>query len=350
MAKKKYRLARPSPSTTTITPPKAEHFSFGDPVEVMDRRELLDYVECLSNGKWYEPPVSMDGLSRAFSSAVHHSSPIYVKRNILVSTFIPHPLFSREAFSRWVLDYLVFGNSYIERVDNRLGGILALKPSPAKYTRRGIKLDNYWWVQDYKDDREFKTGSIHHLIEPDINQEVYGVPEYLSGLNSAFLNESSTLFRRRYYKNGSHAGVIFYMTDAAQDESYVNDFRTAIKASKGPGNFRNLMLYAPGGKKDGLQVIPVSEATAKDEFLSIKNVTRDDLLAAHRVPPQLMGIMPNNTGGFGDVKKAAEAFSINEIEPIQNRLLAVNDWLGKEVIRFNPYKLALIPDSAAAKG
>ncbi|MFP3604649.1 hypothetical protein SB753_22365 [Paraburkholderia sp. SIMBA_053] len=41
--------------------------------------------------------------------------------------------------------------------------------------------------------------------------------------------------------------------------------RAALKNSKGPGNFRNLFMYAPNGKKDGIQVIPVSEVTAKDE-------------------------------------------------------------------------------------
>lgn len=327
-------------SLTAQPTTQVEEFSFGDPVEVMDRRELLDYVECLSNGKWYEPPVSLDGLSRAFGSAVHHSSPITVKRNVLVSIFVPHRWLSRLEFSRWALDYLVFGNAYLERVENRLGQPMQLRCSPAKYTRRGIDLSRYWWNPRYNEEHEFAQGSIHHLLDPDLNQEVYGVPAYLAALNSAFLNESSTLFRRRYYKNGSHAGVIFYMTDTAADESYVSDFRSAIKQSKGPGNFRNLFLYSPNGKKDGLQVIPVSEATAKDEFLSIKNVTRDDLLAAHRVPPQLMSILPNNTGGFGDAQKAAEVFMINEIEPIQQRMREVNDWIGSEVIRFEPYKLA----------
>lgn len=67
------------------------------------------------------------------------------------------------------------------------------------------------------------------------------------------------------------------------------------RTSKGPGNFRILSMYAPNGKKDGIQLIPVSEVAAKDEFRNIKNVTRDDQLAAHRVPPQLIGIIPNNT-------------------------------------------------------
>jgi len=42
---------------------------------------------------------------------------------------------------------------------------------------------------------QFETGSVLHLIEPDINQELYGLPEYLSTLNSAWLNEAVTQFR-----------------------------------------------------------------------------------------------------------------------------------------------------------
>ena len=64
----------------------AEAFSFGDPIPVLDRRELLDYVECVQMDRWYEPPVSFDGLARTYRAAVHHSSPIAVKRNILTST------------------------------------------------------------------------------------------------------------------------------------------------------------------------------------------------------------------------------------------------------------------------
>ena len=30
----------------------AEAFSFGDPIPVLDRRELLDYVECVQMDRW----------------------------------------------------------------------------------------------------------------------------------------------------------------------------------------------------------------------------------------------------------------------------------------------------------
>ncbi len=320
--------------------PSVEAFTFGDPEGVLDRREILDYLEAPLSGKWYEPPISMDGLSRSYRSAVHHASAITVKRNILVSTFEPHPLLSRTTFSRWVFDYLVFGNGYIERRDARSGMVMSLDSALAKFTRRGKELDTYWFVQGWNQEHEFPKGKVFHLMEPDINQEIYGLPDYIPALHSAWLNESATLFRRRYYKNGSHAGFILYMTDAAQEQKDVDALRTALKEAKGPGNFRNLFMYAPNGKKDGIQLIPVAEVAAKDEFLNIKNVTRDDQLAAHRVPPQLMGIMPGNNSPFGDAEKAAMVFEANEIQPLQARFTELNEWLGEEVVRFRPYTLA----------
>lgn len=321
-------------------PPRAEAFSFGEPEGVLDRNEILDYLEATWSGKWYEPPISMDGLARSYRSAVHHASAINVKRNILVSTFEPHPLLPRTTFARWVFDFLIFGNGYIERRDARSGMAMPFEHALAKYTRRGKDPDTYWFVQGWNQEHAFPKGKVFHLMEPDINQEIYGMPDYIPALHSAWLNESATLFRRRYYKNGSHAGFILYMTDAAQDQKDVDALRTALKDAKGPGNFRNLFMYAPNGKKDGIQLIPVAEVAAKDEFLNIKNVTRDDQLAAHRVPPQLMGIMPGNNSPFGDAEKAAMVFEANEIQPLQARFMELNEWFGEEVVRFRPYTLA----------
>lgn len=186
---------------------------------------------------------------------------------------------------------------------------------------------------------KFASSSIFHLMEPDINQGFYGVPEYMSAIPSTLLNESATLFRRKYYVNGSHAGFIMYMTDPAQSQQDVGNIRSAMKSVKGPDNFRNLFMYSPNGKKDGIQVILLSEVAAKDEFLNIKNVSRDDMLAVHRVPPQLMGIIPSNTGGFGYVEKASKVFVRNELMLLQKRFEELNDWIGDNIINFNNYTL-----------
>lgn len=339
MAKRNKRHHTQQRQHTAAPAQSMEAFTFGEPVPVLDKRDILDYVECIDNGQWYEPPVSFSGLAKSMRAAVHHSSPIYVKRNILASTFIPHPLLSQQDFSRFVLDFLVFGNAFLEKRLSVSGKALKLETSPAKYTRRGVEHDTYWFIQNYTKPHQFAPGSVFHLLEPDINQELYGMPEYLSALNSAWLNESATLFRRKYYQNGAHAGYIMYVTDAAQSSTDVEALRKAMRDSKGLGNFKNLFFYAPNGKADGIKIVPLSEVATKDDFFNIKKVSAEDLMSAHRVPPQMMGIMPNNVGGFGDVLKAAQVFVRNELTPLQERIKELNNNIGEEVITFKKYSL-----------
>jgi hypothetical protein len=171
------------------------------------------------------------------------------------------------------------------------------------------------------------------IMQPDINQEIYGVPEYLSALQSALLNEAATLFRRRYYLNGSHAGYILYATGDI-DENDTDELRDALKNSKGPGNFKNLFVHAPGGKEGSIKILPIAEVGAKDEFLGIKNATRDDVLAAHRTPPSVLGIVPAQGSQLGKISEAVDMFFELEILPLQMAFMEINDRLGVEAVRF----------------
>jgi len=310
-----------------------EAFTFGDPEPVNSRATMLDMLECWDNGRWYEPPVSLDGLARTFRASPHHSSAIMLKRNLLAASLDPTPWLSRKAFAGMVQDYLVMGTAYAQEIRNQLGDVMRLEHCLAKYTRRGIKPGSFWWVPGYRNEREFEPGTVHQILAPDINQEIYGLPEYLSALQSALLNENATLFRRRYFENGSHAGYILYATGEFANGD-IDAMRDALKRAKGPGNFRNMFVHSPNGKDGGIKIIPIAEVGAKDEFLGIKNTTRDDVLAAHRVPPQLLGIIPANAGGFGDPGKALDSFFELEIEPLQSVFLDLNDHLGFEAVRF----------------
>jgi capsid portal protein len=62
-----------------------EAFTFGEPSPVLDRRDILDYVECISNGNG----TSRRSVYRSGKKPARRRSsqlPIYVKRNILTST------------------------------------------------------------------------------------------------------------------------------------------------------------------------------------------------------------------------------------------------------------------------
>ena len=73
--------------------------------------------------------------------------------------------------------------------------VIALRSPLAKYMRVGVDEGQFFQIVTGYEEYEFKKGSVLQLINPDINQEIYGVPEYLAALQSAFLNESATLFR-----------------------------------------------------------------------------------------------------------------------------------------------------------
>ncbi|WP_288384388.1 phage portal protein [uncultured Acinetobacter sp.] len=313
-------------------------FTFGDPEPVLNTHDLMSMFQVYWNGTYYEPPVSLDGLAKSFRSTPYLSTAIIYKRNQLVSAFKPNKLMSSKAFEQLVMDFLVFGMGYVEAVKSRSNKIVQVTTPLAKYMRRKQDPKEFLMITENWKYHHFERDAVFQVRECDINQEIYGTPEYLAALQSAFLNESATLFRRKYYNNGSHAGFILYLTDPQQSEDDVNNLRQALKDSKGPGNFRNLFLYSPSGKPDGIKLIPVSEVAAKDEFAHIKSITRDDILAAMRTPPQLLGIIPNNTGGFGSITEAEQVHWNSEIIPLQHRIAdQINGWIGQSVITFKSY-------------
>ena len=65
------------------------------------------------------------------------------------------------------------------------------------------------------------------------------------------------------------------------------------------------------------------------------------------MPPQLIGMVPKGTSGFGNVNDAAAVFYELEIMPIQQRFLEVNDWLGVEAIAFERPAIAIQKQTAA---
>ncbi len=340
------QLAVQSDGSTSI-----EAFTFGDDVSVIDGQNLWGYFEgAWICGQWYEPPVPFRGLAKSYRMSPHHQSAIKLKLNLLKRHFVPSRWMDAATHERAALDFLQMGNCFLEEIRNLAKRPLRYQVAPALHTRVGVDPGRYFWVKpkmtgmgSIYGDYEFRPGSIVHIREPDVEQEIYGLPEWLSALNAGLLNESATLFRRRYYKNGAHAGFVFLLTEPLINDEDAKAIRTQLASAKGVGNFKNLFIHAPNGKKDGVQIIPIAEVAAKDEFLGIKNVTRDDMLAAHRVPPQLLGIIPTNNGGFGDIRSATDVFFFNEIEPIMQAMRQINEITGLPVVNYSEYQPMMQP-------
>lgn len=300
-------------------------FSFGDPETVLGNN-ITDYLGMFvnPNGNYWEPPVSQKGLAQVLRANGHHGTIPYFKRNMLCRWYIDTDTLTSDDLGKAGFDLEVFGHCYFKKVKNKKRQVRWLEHLPALNMRRMKTKNQFCMLVPGKDPVVFKTDEVVQLKEYDPTQSIYGIPQYLGGIQSVLLNEDATLFRRKYYNNGAHMGYIFYTASSDISEEDEEALKTQVKASKGVGNFRSMFLNIPDGKKDSVQIIPVGDIATKDEFERVKNMTRNDVLAMWRINGALAGIMPENNSGFGDLDKISRNNYENEVVPVQNKFLALN--------------------------
>jgi PBSX family phage portal protein len=323
-------------STETDQTGKSLCFAFGDPEPVLSST-VADYLGVFEDmsGQYYRPPVDLEGLANLMSANSYHGPILHFKKNMIVKWFIPSKMLSTASLKFAALDFCVLANAYFQIFTNgfntpvRLERLPALAMRPTKDPNVFVKVERDGKITT------FKPGEVLHIKEPDIKQSIFGIPQYFGGIQSVLLSEDSTLFRRKFYINGAHMGYILVTNDANLDDETAKAIEQKVKESKGPGNFRSLYLNIPrSSSKEPVQIIPVGNIGSKDEFQAIKEVTEMEMLAIHRVYPGLVGIMPANVGGFGDLDKSMRVYHELEVTAMQQVFLQINEMIGGTPVAF----------------
>ncbi|MEQ1636695.1 MAG: phage portal protein [Methylococcales bacterium] len=315
-------------------------FSFGDPTPILDNN-IYDYTGTFLDigGSYYNPPISLRGLAKIMGANAYHGSILHFKKNMLCKWFVPSPILSLSNFRAAALDFTVTDNCYFQKFTDRFGKVTRLERLPAIAMRRGREPGKYIRLVDDSLFQmgivEYKKGEVIHLKGPDVRQSIYGIPEYMGGIQAVLLSEDATLFRRKYYLNGAHMGFILVTNDAGLDESTAKTIEQKVRQSKGIGNFSSLYINIPrSASKEPVQIIPVGDIGTKDEYQRIKETTEAELLAMHRMRPELMGIIPKNSGGFADPEKTMRVYHELEVQSMQQIFLELNDIIPGEPVRF----------------
>ncbi|MFZ2405523.1 MAG: phage portal protein [Methylobacter sp.] len=322
--------------TAKPTAGKTSLFSFGDPEPIL-ASNAMDYLGTFMDmgGEYYRPPVSLPGLVSLMGANAYHGPILHFKKNMILKWFVSSKFLSTNDLEIAALNHLVTGNSYFQRLENRFRKTTKLQSLPAIPMRRARKKDHYIKLTEDGSKIEFKEGEVIHLLEPDLKQSIYGVPEYMGGIQSVLLGESSTLFRRKVLMNGNHMGYILVTTDADIGDEDAKTIGEQIKLSKGPGNGRSMYLnIGKSSSREPVKVIPIGDIGTKDDFEAIKNITEREMLAMHRMQPGLSGIIPQNTGGFGDMEKTMRVYHELEVVAMQQTFLELNEIVGEEVVKF----------------
>ncbi|ELL9332460.1 phage portal protein [Vibrio fluvialis] len=309
---------------------------FSNPVSVMNS-DILSYLEVALIDDLYEPPIALDTLAKALRVNPMHSSAIEFKRNTLTYAVTVSDVLPRRDLKRFIQDYLTFGNGYFQVVRNLFGQVVHIRHIPALYMRRRGDLGYTYKPRAYSNEGriDYRDGQIFHLAEYDVAQELYGLPQHVSGLTSIWLNDDATLFRRQYYRNGSHAGYLLYMNEPGMTKETENDIRNKLQAKEGMA-FKNLFVNAKGKDTKAPELKPIGQVEAKDSFKDVKNQTMNDVLALHRVPIELMSIRRESITSL-DLNKVDWLFHKNELLPLIDSLTELNRFVGSEVLKLNEY-------------
>ena len=306
-------------------------YTFGEP-EPVEAGGYLDYLGTFlcDTQEYYVPPISFAGLGKMRHANAQHGSCIVFRRNMVARCYGGGGLAVDELRSS-LTDFLTFGNAFIEVRRNGFGAIVALNHIPAINMR--VKPKNEGFRQLLRDGQytDFTRDEVLHIMEYDTNQQVYGMPDWLGGLQSILLNQDATLFRRKYFQNGCHLGYIFYTNDPKMTPEQREDIKKKLKDGKAAGNFKTMFVSIPNGGEKAIQLLSVGDISQKDEFSNIKELSAADVREAHRVPPVLMGIVPQGTTSLGDPEKIERVYTATEVAALAQPYLALNAQLPKNL-------------------
>jgi HK97 family phage portal protein len=168
----------------------------------------------------------------------------------------------------------------------------------------------------------FGSGDLNeilHIRKKNIFSNFYGVPEWLPALESLRLDQNIKLFNSSFFKNSAKPDYAVILEGADFSPEAEKKIKDALKQTKGVENaHRTLILGVPF--EDAKLRIEKIEQNMKDwDFEKITKASREEIIAAHGVPPRLLGIVTaGQPGGGGEMEGQLKTFYKTIIQPEGN--------------------------------
>ncbi len=246
-----------------------------------------------------------------------------------------HSSYSGTAFLSSVynfcLDREIFGNAFLEIVRNNEGEVSGFYHIPARHCRLARDGGEIKLIQEIEGEKtefaffgrgEGKQSEFIMLKSYHPKSVFYGVPDYIAAIASIVLDRSAVKFNIKRFDNNmvlEHIITVVGASFGAGARKDIKDFFTNNFSGLDNAG-KSLLLEVDGRNRSdvSIDVHKVSSEIKEGSYLELRKEIKEEIIAAHGVPPRLVGIAsPGQLGGTAEVKEQLRMFRDIVIKPRQ---------------------------------
>lgn len=267
-----------------------------------------------------EPYLSFSLLRSLYASNLYHQRAIKIKAGLLsqilqsqLDRYLPPGTNAKAFLFRLMLNLETYGSAFMEKAG--IPSNFTLYNMNTYYSRVDIDHNTYQHIN-------MKTKAIEalHIKYDSILSDHYGEPDYI-----AVIKQIATLYKADHYNdmffdNGGKPELAFIFEDSDPSDEQVSAITDFVKKNfSGYGNaHKNLILTTGEGDGQTKPKIRIEQIGKIEDlsFQKLKEVGRDEIAAAHGVPPRLLGIVQGSgLGGSGELIAQMKMFLEVTINP-----------------------------------
>ncbi|WP_297961999.1 phage portal protein [uncultured Campylobacter sp.] len=285
-----------------------------------------------------EPFCAPEHLLGLFYANTYHRRAIQLKASLLSNVQDGEALEGmagtpKDFLYAFILNLEIFGNAYLEIA----GRNLYILPSVE------ARVDKNKEVFQVKNGRKIALNA-RQLAYYSPMSRYYGEPDYLGALLAIMTNQKADSFNNAFFENSARADTAIIFENSEPDEAQLNAFRDFFGVNfKGHQKAHKTLVLTANGENAKVRIEDLSKVE-DISFEKLKNLNRDEIIAAHGVPPRMMGIInASQLGGGGEVAQQLHSFNELTIIPKQKQIEWFFDSLGFK-IKLNPIDVSSFKD------
>ena len=327
------------------------------PVVLVEKKssQVDDPQQKMGVGKYIDPPYDLEQLVKFYEENTWHFRCCNLKAQVVtglgfniyplsedqkeddeyerLKLFLDHPNPEETIFeilNKFWIDYESQGNAYLEVVRNRGGEVTEIYHVPAYTVRRAQDKPGYYQVRSgnsvylkrFGDEEDDAESEIIHLKSYYPKSDYYGMPDFLPALFAAVLDRHANTFNQSFFDNNAIPAMVMVVKGGSLSENakntIANFFTSQLKGSDKAHRLLQISVENPDVEIDFEKLmVEIKEAS----FLDLRRMNRDEIIAAHGVPPRLLGVMSaGQLGGKSEAFAQMQIFKETVINPRQRRL------------------------------